>query len=55
MELPNKDPNILQIQEGVRKKVCFSCVEWLRKQVTSDKSTAHYLNYLTLKISEPSI
>lgn len=55
MELPSKDLTILQIEKGERKKICFSCVEWLRKQVTSDKSTAHYLNYLTLKISEPSI
>ena len=30
-------------------------VNWLKKSVTSDRSTAYQLNYLTLNIKEPSI
>ena len=38
-----------------KKKFLYNCLDWLRRQVTSDKSTAHQLNYMTLKIAEPSI
>lgn len=54
MERLNED-STLDIKVEQKRKHKSRCLKWLEKQVISDKSTAHLLNFLTLKIKEPSI
>jgi len=55
MERLNEDSTLDIKVEQKQRKQKSRCLKWLEKQVISDKSTAHLLNFVTLKIKEPSI